>query len=140
MTGNKIYIRPDNRLSRTLSNKWLKFLLIITFIFPFVWLFKRFNKKGGGRWEVCGGAWALKRLLPVTEPDTVQGKSAPTLFQSPDGQLLEVKGMNEGQWLQMWQATIVQAANNRYQSTIPLTQTTAARLAGIPMSIVHDLI
>lgn len=63
--NSKIYIRPSNQLSRCLSNAWLKFLSIILFIFPFIWLFKQFHGQGGGKWEVCGGAYALKRWVPM---------------------------------------------------------------------------
>ncbi|EKM83900.1 hypothetical protein AGABI1DRAFT_124228 [Agaricus bisporus var. burnettii JB137-S8] len=66
---SKIYIRPSNQLSRALSNMWLKFLSVILFIFPFIWLFKRFHSKGGGRWEVCGSACALKKLIPLDHSD-----------------------------------------------------------------------
>lgn len=48
-----------------LSNKWLKFLSIILLIYPFIWLFKRFHRKGGGVWEVCGGAYPLKEWVPI---------------------------------------------------------------------------
>lgn len=64
--ATKICIRADNRLSRTLSKSFIKIILIIFLIYPFIWLFKRFNSRGGGRWEVCGGAYALKPLLPTT--------------------------------------------------------------------------
>lgn len=69
--SSKIYIRPSNRVSRMLSNKWLKFLSIILLIFPFIWLFKRFHKKGGGTWKVCGGAYPLKQWVPLREGETV---------------------------------------------------------------------
>lgn len=70
---SRIYIRPDNRLSRMLSNKWLKFLSIILLIYPFIWLFKRFHSRGGGRWEVCGGAYPLKRWVPLEQADEPGG-------------------------------------------------------------------
>lgn len=70
---SRIYIRPDNRLSRMLSNKWLKFISIILFIYPFIWLFKRFHSRGGGRWEVCGGAYPLKRWVPLEQADEPGG-------------------------------------------------------------------
>ncbi|PPR05689.1 hypothetical protein CVT26_008930 [Gymnopilus dilepis] len=63
--NTKIYIRPDNRVSRMLSNKWLKFLAWLLLLYPFVWLFKRFHSRGGGRWEVCGGAYPLKQWVPL---------------------------------------------------------------------------
>ncbi|KAG8219789.1 hypothetical protein J3R82DRAFT_761 [Butyriboletus roseoflavus] len=57
-----ISVRSHNRLSRALSNGWIKLLLIITFVYPFLWLFRRFHPRGGGIWRVCGGAYALKRV------------------------------------------------------------------------------
>ena len=60
LTSSKVYVRPTNRLSRTLSNKWIKFLLWILLIYPFIWLFKRFHSRGGGQWRVAGGAYATK--------------------------------------------------------------------------------
>lgn len=67
--SSKVYIRPDNKLSRLLSNKWIKFLSIILLIYPFIWLFKRFNSRGGGSWEVCGSAHALKRWVPCPQDE-----------------------------------------------------------------------
>jgi hypothetical protein len=78
--NSKVYIRPSNQLSQALSNKWLKFLSIVLFIFPFIWLFKRFHSKGGGRWEVCGSAYALKKLIPVNNSTSsdIAGTSSPS--------------------------------------------------------------
>ncbi|KAH6917410.1 hypothetical protein BKA70DRAFT_333703 [Coprinopsis sp. MPI-PUGE-AT-0042] len=73
---SRIYIRPNNRLSRMLSNKWFKFLSILLLIYPFIWLFKRFHSRGGGKWQVCGAAYPIKRWVPCGEdasplpPDT----------------------------------------------------------------------
>lgn len=66
---SRIYIRPDNSLSRMLSHKWIKFISIILLIYPFIWLFKRFHSRGGGRWKVCGGAYPLKRWVPLEQAD-----------------------------------------------------------------------
>lgn len=71
--SSKIYIRPSSRLSRMLSNKWFKFLSIILLIYPFIWLFKRFHKMGGGIWEVCGGAYPLKQWIPVGQDEGALG-------------------------------------------------------------------
>ena len=80
--NSKIYIRSSNRLSRFLSNRWLKLISILLFIYPFIWLFKRFHPKGGGKWEVCGSAYALKRWIPWNQDsdlpsyqDTITGSS-----------------------------------------------------------------
>jgi hypothetical protein len=62
-----VIVRPNTRMSRALSNPWLKFLLIITLIYPCIWLFQRFHRRGGGRWAVGGGAYALKRWAVAPE-------------------------------------------------------------------------
>ncbi|KAK0198342.1 hypothetical protein F5146DRAFT_1131339 [Armillaria mellea] len=129
-TSGKVYIRPDNRLSRTLSNKWFKFLFIILFIFPFIWLFKRFHSKGGGRWEVCGGAYALKRWQPLdSEPERpldAKGSVArdAVIVRSRDGQVKKLVGSREGEWLKQWQGTIMRAVQMRYESSEPMLVTT----------------
>ncbi|KAL1681616.1 hypothetical protein EV122DRAFT_260562 [Schizophyllum commune] len=138
---NKIYIRPDNRLSRTLSNKWLKFLSIVLLIFPFIWLFKRFHKRGGGRWKVAGAAFAMKRWDSVTSDTTPSElkKDAPPSFESsetpgastslgptyssaagPSAAIQtpmgprKVVGIREGEWFRLWQSTIAQCVTRRY--------------------------
>ncbi|KAJ7634278.1 hypothetical protein DFH06DRAFT_1221572 [Mycena polygramma] len=128
-----IYIRPDNRLSRMLSNKWLKFLSIILLIFPFVWLFKRFHSRGGGTWAVCGGAYALKNWVPVQEApqsqdiSTQKGGPPPpetrALITTPAG-TSRLSGVREGEWFRKWQPTIIRAVSTHYQSSIPLYNTT----------------
>ncbi|KAJ7706210.1 hypothetical protein B0H17DRAFT_616644 [Mycena rosella] len=133
-SASTIYIRPDNRLSRMLSNKWLKFLSILLLIFPFIWLFKRFHSRGGGSWSVCGGAYALKSWVPVVEPEaqdisTFKGQPPPppaegrSLITTADG-TSRLSGMREGEWFRKWQPTIVRAVCNRYQSSTPLFTTT----------------
>lgn len=67
LTASKVYVRPTNRLSRTLSNKWIKFLLWILLIYPFIWLFKRFHSRGGGQWRVAGGAYATKAWVHLRD-------------------------------------------------------------------------
>jgi hypothetical protein len=72
LAASKVYVRPTNRLSRTLSNKWIKILLWILLIYPFIWLFKRFHSRGGGQWRVAGGAYATKAWVQMK--DSVQGE------------------------------------------------------------------
>lgn len=130
---SSISIRPENRLSRALSNGWVKFLLIITLIYPFLWLFKRFSQRGGGTWKVCGSAYALKRL---TSP---QPSQAPWYTESPfrgvqgdfgtlgqrsgtshTPEELQVEGLREGLWFRQWENTIRRAVYGRLQVTEPL--------------------
>jgi hypothetical protein len=72
VTASKVYVRPTNRLSRTLSNKWIKFLLWILLIYPFIWLFERFHSRGGGQWRVAGGAYATKAWVHLN--DSAEGE------------------------------------------------------------------
>ena len=72
VTASKVYVRPTNRLSRILSNKWIKFLLWILLIYPFIWLFKRFHSRGGGQWRVAGGAYATKAWVHLN--DSAEGE------------------------------------------------------------------
>ncbi|KAF7306904.1 hypothetical protein MIND_00482900 [Mycena indigotica] len=128
-TSNKIYIRPDNRLSRLLSNKWFKFLTIIL-ILPFlvIWLFKRFHTRGGGTWAVCGGAYALKTWVTEQEPQDISISKSGRSSASADDQGLtptssRLVGTKEGEWFRRWQGTIARAVVNRFQSSQPLYST-----------------
>ncbi|KAI0825080.1 hypothetical protein BC628DRAFT_1375389 [Trametes gibbosa] len=120
MSHHKICIRPNNHLSRTLSNKWLKLLLWILLIYPFIWLFKHFSRHGGGRWEVCGGAYALKtwRLEPNTVPPPPELNDG-RWKQTRDGPV-HLIGEREGEWFQRWEGPIRQAVVGKVQSRTPL--------------------
>src|SRR5258707_11270260 len=76
VAASKVYVRPTNDLSRALSNKWIKFLLWILFIYPFIWLFKRFHSGGGGQWRVagggCGGGGGVGGGVFVEDEDVTQ--------------------------------------------------------------------
>ena len=139
--GSKVYIRPNNAVSRMLSNKWLKFLSIILLIFPFIWLFKRFHSRGGGRWEVCGGAYPLKQWVPL-DPEEISSDPLPPYnpfstssalmptTQRAQGYTRYVQtitgpkkllGVKEGEWFRNWEGVIFRAVIGRYQSSIPLS-------------------
>jgi hypothetical protein len=128
-TANKICVRSDNSLSRTLSNSWLKLLMIITFVYPFIWLFKRFHSKGGGRWEVCGGAFGLK-CVPADERDSEPKKSLQdqqtggSSASSASGSTTSSRmmGLKEGQWLRQWERSIKHAVASRLRDSVPLTE------------------
>ncbi|KAG6911982.1 hypothetical protein DXG01_000230 [Tephrocybe rancida] len=132
--GAKIFIRPDNKLSRMLSNKWLKFLSIILFIFPFIWLFKRFHSRGGGRWEVCGGAYALKRWEPDREAREVVPDDEDTLpgYTAQTGNRKRLVGLSERDWFRKWEGTIIRSVRGRYQSSTPIFDTSDDIHAGDP--------
>ncbi|KAJ7244773.1 hypothetical protein B0H12DRAFT_1128727 [Mycena haematopus] len=142
-SASKVYIRPDNRLSRMLSNKWLKFMSIILLIFPFIWLFKRFHSRGGGTWAVCGGAYTLKSWVPVAQPEPQdismrKGPPAPaavgdggSLISAPAAGSSRLSGVREGEWFRKWQPTIVRAVSTRFQSSSPLYHTTEE---GVPQA------
>jgi hypothetical protein len=81
-----VIVRPDRWISRAISNPWLKFLLIITLIYPCIWLFQRLYRRGGGRWAVGGSGYALKRRVRAAE-----------------GELI---GEKEEEWMKRWEGTI----------------------------------
>ncbi|KAF8641145.1 hypothetical protein AX17_000787 [Amanita inopinata Kibby_2008] len=124
--GSRVCIRADNRLSRILSNKWCKFLSIILLIFPFVWLFKRFHSRGGGRWEVCGGAYALKRWVPedqqelLIDNELILEPLLPKFTACTRTGKTKLIGMKEGEWFRKWEAAIRRCVASRYQSSIPI--------------------
>ncbi|KII86480.1 hypothetical protein PLICRDRAFT_165048 [Plicaturopsis crispa FD-325 SS-3] len=115
---HKICVRADNRLSRILSNGWLKLLSIVLLIYPFIWLFKRFHHLGGGRWEVCGGAYALKRPQPQTDDarGDVDGKG------NVVSGAVATSGTREGEWFRQWEDTIKGLVLERRQSSTPLKE------------------
>ncbi|KAG2154818.1 hypothetical protein DEU56DRAFT_770605 [Suillus clintonianus] len=134
---NIVSVRSHNRLSRALSNRWIKFLLFLTLIYPFIWLFKRFHSRGGGRWDVCGGAYALKRVEQAAKqsaPDLVHAESPfRDVFETVDttaqgssiadssGRRTKVVGTREGEWFRQWEGTIRRAVQNRLQDKQPFT-------------------
>jgi hypothetical protein len=148
--GSKVYIRPDNAVSRMLSNKWLKFLSIILLIFPFIWLFKRFHSRGGGRWEVCGGAYPLKQWVPIDSEEEITSdplppynpfstsaaltrtttQSATRYMQTPTGPK-KLLGLKEGEWFRNWEGVIIRAVIGSYQSPIPLSN--SRQISGLPV-------
>lgn len=114
---NQITIRPDTRLSRFFSlssNPWLKLLFIITLIYPFLLLYRRFHPHGGGRWKVGGGAYATKRWVQSNEGDS-RGKGGGT----SEGRL-DVLGTREGEWFQAWEGTIRRAVATRKVDGVPM--------------------
>jgi hypothetical protein len=106
-SNNLIIIRPTNGLSRALSNVWIRFILIITFIYPFIWLYKRFHSRGGGIWKVCGGGYPLKVARYVQHPQEVLVELESSSFpQSNTTYTQELTGEREGVWFKRWETTI----------------------------------
>ncbi|KAH9858151.1 hypothetical protein C2E23DRAFT_167224 [Lenzites betulinus] len=118
---NTIRVRPDTALSRALAHTWVKVLLWLFLIYPFVWFYKRYDEHGGGKWEVCGGAWALKYWEPdptgvIPGMDDANGRIVPTM-----GGAVRMMGLREGEWFQQWQGTIGGRMAGGYCSDEPLT-------------------
>lgn len=127
-SNSKICVRPDNTVSRTLSNKWIKLLLILLLIYPFIWLYQRFGRRGGGRWEVCGGAYPLKSWQLV-DPSAEPPPPFPGTAPSPDSRVVytgrgsaRTVGLREGEWFQRWEKTIRRAVTGRLRSTVALKE------------------
>lgn len=81
-------MHPDGTMSRAISNKCIKFLLIITLIYPFIWLFKRYYGQGSGRWVIGGSSYAPKRRAPSAEGE------------------VGLIGEGEDEWMRRWEGTI----------------------------------
>jgi hypothetical protein len=115
-SGNLIIIRPANGLSEALSNMWIKFLLIIVLVYPFIWLFKRFHSAGGGVWNVCGGGYPLKvvrYILPEILVDVGTSGSSRTNTE-------EVVGEREGAWFRRWEPTLRSCVLGKRNDSVPL--------------------
>ncbi|KAH9944339.1 uncharacterized protein BXZ73DRAFT_87259 [Epithele typhae] len=101
---HKIRVRADNTLARTLSNRCLKFLLCVTLVYPFLWLWRRFSARGGGRWEPPGAS-----------PPFAPGGGA-RWQQAPTGEAMALVGESEGEWFQRWEGAIRDAVWRRRRS------------------------
>jgi hypothetical protein len=124
--ADKIRVRADSWQARALSKTWVVVLLSIFLIYPFIWLYKRFAARGGGRWEVCGGAYALVSWLPSSPED--ESAPPPPFSDAIDGWRTQgprpdrkMVGMKEGEWFQKWEGTIKRAVGGRLKSNQPLT-------------------
>lgn len=80
-------VRPDRTISRAISNPCLKFLLIITLIYPCIWVFQRLYRRGGGRWGVGGSAYRMRGVVG--------------------------EGESEGEWMRRWEKTIRRSVIDR---------------------------
>ncbi|KAI0655128.1 hypothetical protein C8Q70DRAFT_1057778 [Cubamyces menziesii] len=129
---NVIVVYPDNYLARVLDYKWVKIALWVLLIYPFIWLFKNYHESGGGKWKVCGGAYAIKywdtnTAAPHSEASDGD-QSAEGIVQTPRGPA-RVIGLKEGEWFKRWERTIRLRVKSRFQSEQLLT-TPDADVAG----------
>jgi hypothetical protein len=106
--ANKVVVRPDSGLSRALSNVWLRILLMITFVHPFIWLYKRIC---GGRWTVAGSAYALNRW---EQPLGVVQSGTPS---NCPGMVVSVQ---ESEWFRMWEPMICHLVMDHRFDKIPM--------------------
>ncbi|KAJ8454977.1 hypothetical protein ONZ51_g12713 [Trametes cubensis] len=130
---NVIVVYPDNYLARVLDYKWVKIALWVLLIYPFIWLFKNYHESGGGKWQVCGGAYAIKywdtNTAAPPDPEASDGdQSAEGIVQTPRGPA-RVVGLKEGEWFKRWERTIRLRVKSRFQSEQLLT-TPDADVAG----------
>ena len=91
-------------------------------IYPFIWLYKRFGRSGGGRWEVCGGAYALKtwQMQPPDSAGPPPYVNDGRWQQTPESGWACLVGEREGEWFQRWEWRIRAAVRDRIKSTTPL--------------------
>lgn len=137
--SSTISVRPNNRFSRMLSNKWMMILLCITLIYPlFIWPFKKFGRRGGGEWRVAGSAFALTKWVHLE--DSIPGETVeeyrqrtpstsklshtdkPKLLKATPKGISELIGTREGEWFAEWEDTIASFVKQRHISPVPVTQ------------------
>lgn len=97
---NTITVRAQNRLSVALESFWVRALLWLTLVYPFLWLWRRFSSSGGGKWAVCGVAYALRR-----------------------GE----EGTKEGDWMRRWESTVRHAVVSGLRTMEPLVEPIVAQ-------------
>jgi hypothetical protein len=119
-----IIVRPTNSLSKLVSSLYIKVLLWITLIYPFIWLFKRFHDRGGGIWRVCGAGYPLKVVLPLPRAYGDQlpafGRAAGSSSSAVVQARTYVIGEREGEWFRKWEDTIRGAVLSRRKDRTPL--------------------
>ncbi|CCO31184.1 hypothetical protein BN14_05219 [Rhizoctonia solani AG-1 IB] len=141
-SASEIDIRPASNFSRALSKTWVKVLLWLTLIYPFIWLYDRLR---GGRWEVAGSAFPLRTWKHCE--DSIPGESAETyrrrtfkevtgdalsltsqrsdgtddriLAETPNG-VSQLIGPSERDWFLTWESTIRQCVVARIQEAAPI--------------------
>ena len=106
ISNNSIKIHPDTTLMMLLTNPFLKFLLWIILVYPFIWLYRRFGSQGG-KWDVCRAMFVCKR--DPRDPPGVDG----------------VPLHGDGEWVKIWERTIRLGVGNRIQTRRPIYRPTA---------------
>lgn len=70
-----LVVQDSNWLTSLIQNRAIFFLLIITLIYPMIWLWQRFSARGGAPYDIARSTYAMKFYppLPSTYPaETVQ--------------------------------------------------------------------
>lgn len=101
-------MRPVNKLSRMLDALWVKILLSLVLIYPAIWLWRRFSSSGGGRYEVCGAAYALRR---------------------------HGEGEKEGEWMKRWEPTVRHVVGNSIKGGEPMLEPVVDGHAALPDAV-----
>lgn len=148
--ADKVYVRPDDPMSRALSNKWIRFILIITLVYPFIWLYMQFG--GSAKWDISGAAYPMKQYLPLegsenldaqdesepgsssssgNNPASSSGKAPAKIVQTAQGPR-KVVGTREGEWFKEWEDRIAEMVSRGYISHVPLKQFDKAALRRAP--------
>lgn len=110
-----------------LTNTWLKLLLFLTLVLPFIWLWRRYAPRGGGHWQVCGGAYALKQWRFATDDELAHPDPAASFAKTADGMKRSV-GTREGEWFRAWEGTIQTAVGARMREQVPMQLPLDARV------------
>lgn len=95
-SGERITIRPNTMTSKALSSDWIGPL-----VSPLTRLYGYYSGDGLGKWDVCGAAYALKRV----SSDGSSADGSPARVET-------IAGMREGEWLRLWEHSIQHAVTS----------------------------
>ncbi|KIM26487.1 hypothetical protein M408DRAFT_9907 [Serendipita vermifera MAFF 305830] len=106
-TPECVHVYSPNAISKIFASYLLIFLTSIILVFPVLWIWRRWWPGAGGKWEVCGAAFRLKRweLVPGTAPgDTETAAEQRLAMNGPLGtgygrQRLRLRAGKEGMWV-----------------------------------------
>jgi len=114
----KVHVYSPNVISKIFSSYLLIFLTTVILIFPFLWMWRRWWPGAGGRWEVSGAAFRLKRweLLRGTYPGETEQAAlgrlggpqaiSGTRFRAGRDGVWVLRGVHEADWFRHWEETI----------------------------------
>lgn len=133
-----LVVQDSNWLTRFLLNRFCFFFLIVTLVYPFLWVWQRLSPRGGAPYDVARSTYAMKFYppLPSTYPaETVQQAQDrlpglfklhpevprdPFLHKGPRG-VHYLLGQREGSFYREWDERVRMAVRMFYHGELTST-------------------